>query len=73
MAQIDVRSILSALKNERRKINQAITALEAVVKRREVGDRKILGNRPRLSIPKTKNGTVGQVVPFAHGQGRPEA
>jgi len=72
VAQIDVRSIVSALKNERRKIDQAIAALEAVGKRREIGKRKALEDRSRPSIPEMKNGTAGQVVPFALGQGRPQ-
>ena len=66
VAESELRRIVLDLKSQRRQIDRAIAALEAVLE----GTHRHLGNRQRArraqqgSSSETGNGTTGQVVPF---------
>lgn len=67
MAEIDVRQILRDLKSQRRQIDRAIVALEAVVKGTEKNPRQAVTTKQNLESLSVGNGTTGQGVPFARG------
>ena len=66
MAYIDVRETLGELKRQRRALDRAIAALEAIGKYGSVRKRKRRRVRSQPSIPEMRNGTTGRVIPFAH-------
>jgi len=64
VAEIDLRQILRELKSQRRQIDQAIAALEAVVNGTKRNRRRTAAKQAQDSSP-AGNGTTGEVVPFA--------
>ena len=69
VAEIDIRRILTELKSQRREIDRAIVALEAMVKGAgRQSRRKIVTKRLTPDVrAEIENGTTGRVVPFARG------
>jgi hypothetical protein len=73
MAEIELRQIVLDLKKQRRQIDRAITALEAVIKGSQGDPRNgVSARRVQQSLPAERgNGTTGKVVPFSsHNQMR---
>ena len=70
VAQIDVREIVSELKSQRRQIDRAITALEAIGRTQPVDRRKSVRVRSAPSPHEMRNGATGRVIPFALEQRR---
>jgi hypothetical protein len=67
VAEIDLRQILRELKIQRRQMDRAITALEAVVDgTQQYRGKRVPTKRTREGLPaEMGNGTTGKVVPFA--------
>ena len=67
VAETDIRRIVKELKTQRRQLDRAIAALEAVVNGTQRHQGKRAKNRQnQRSLPdESGNGTTGQVVPFA--------
>jgi hypothetical protein len=66
MARIDIRQIVRALKHQRRQIDRAINALEAIEEQQpRKAARRVPAKRPRRHTPaQSGNGTRGQLIPF---------
>lgn len=70
MAHINVRVVVSELKKQRRAIDRAITALEAI-ERSHPGEKETgVRRRSKPSVAEIENGTIGRVVPFLLKQRR---
>jgi len=69
VAEIDLRQILSEVKIQRRQMDRAIAALEAVVNgTQRYRGKTITTQQAQRSLPaEIGNGTTGQVVPFPRG------
>src|ERR1700730_2793077 len=67
VAEIDIHRILKELKTQRRQIDRAIAALEAVVNGTQRQTRTgVTIKRPTADVrAEIENGTTGRVVPFA--------
>jgi len=70
VAFINVREIVGELKRQRRALDRAIAALEAIGKYHAVRKRKRRGAGSRPSVPEMRNGTTGRVIPFVYEQRR---
>jgi hypothetical protein len=67
VVEIDLRQILRELKIQRRQMDRAIAALEAVVDGTKKNRRKTVTAKRNQDSSPVGNGTTGEVVPFARG------
>jgi hypothetical protein len=63
---LDIRELVSELKRQRRHLDQAIAALEALEKRKRPERRNPVSRKLKIPpVPPRKTGTAGQLIPFS--------
>jgi hypothetical protein len=62
---LNIRELVSELKRQRRHLDRAIVALEALEKRKRPERRYPASRKPKaMPVPARKTGTSGQLIPF---------
>jgi hypothetical protein len=62
---LDIQHLVSELKRQRRHLDQAIVALEALERRKRPERRNRVSRKLKVSSVPVKTGTGGQVIPFS--------